>query len=194
MLRAMAKDERTTPLLAAAAGVLGAGAALAGAGIVPSTLGESLRWMGLAMLAGWCWRKRMLTPWIFWAMVAGVELGVDAPGFAVQLRVLSDIFLRLIKTIVSPLILATLITGIAAHGDLKGVGRMGLKALVYFEVATTLALVIGLAAINLTKAGVGLAMPVTAGSPVIATAVAGTRWDEFLLHVFPENLAKSVAE
>ena len=74
---------------------------------------------------------------------------------AVNLRVFSDIFLRLIKTIVAPLILATLITGIAGHGDLKSVGRMGIKSLIYFEVATTLALVIGLVAINLSHAGVG---------------------------------------
>ena len=125
-------------------------------------------------------------------MVAGIALGVDAPRLAVELRVFSDIFLRLIKTIVAPLIFATLVTGIAGHGDLKSVGRMGVKSLVYFEVATTLALGIGLAAINLTRAGVGLAMPVGAGSS--NAVVAATRWDEFLLHVFPENVAKAVAE
>ncbi len=156
---------------------------------------QAIRCTGLAVLAVWCWRRRGLTVWIFWAMVAGVELGLDAPRFAVELRVLSDIFLRLIKTIVSPLILATLITGIAGHGDLKGVGRMGVKALVYFEVATTLALVIGLVAINLTKAGLGLSMPVMATAGIAVAPVSpGTKWDEFLLHVFPENLAKSVAE
>ena len=92
-------------------------------------------------------------------MVAGAELGFDAPSIAVSLRVFSDIFLRLIKTIVAPLILATLITGIAGHGDLKSVGRMGIKSLIYFEVVTTLALVIGLVAINMSHAGVGLSMP-----------------------------------
>ena len=97
--------------------------------------------------------------WIFWAMIAGAELGVDAPVFAVSLRVLSDIFLRLIKTIVAPLILGTLITGIAAHGQMRTLGRMGLKALVYFEVLTTVAMLVGLAAINITRAGVGLAVP-----------------------------------
>ena len=124
-------------------------------------------------------------------MVAGAELGYDAPHVAVQLRVLSDIFLRLIRTIVAPLILATLIVGIAGHGDLKGVGRMGLKALVYFEVVTTLALAVGLVAINVSKAGVGLT--VSGAAPMVAAPVA-TRWDEVLLHVFPENLAKSIAE
>ncbi len=180
-------------LLLLSAALMAGGAGLqAGAGLLAA--GEITRWFGLVGLAVWCGRRGGLTPWIFWAMVAGIELGLDAPRLAIELRVLSDVFLRLIKTIVAPLILATLITGIAGHGDLKGVGRMGIKALVYFEVATTLALGIGLVAINLTKAGVGLAMPVTAGAPVTATAVAGTRWDEFLLHVFPENLAKSVAE
>ncbi len=155
-------------------------------------------------------------------MVAGAELGSDAPGVAAQTRVFSDIFLRLIKTIVAPLILATLIVGIAGHGDLKGVGRMGIKSLVYFEVVTTLALIIGLVAINLSKAGVGLAMTAPhpaadaqapkaapfdaprAGSGasmpshtdiiLAAQAPAPTRWDDFLLHIFPENLAKSIAE
>ncbi len=141
-------------------------------------------------------RWRSLTPWIFVSMLAGAELGVDAPGLAIDLRVFSDIFLRLIKAIVAPLILATLITGIAGHGDLKQVGRMGLKSLVYFEVLTTLALVIGLAAIHLSHAGVGLTFPVSAraaAAPVAAPA-GGMRWDDFLLHVFPENLAKSIAE
>jgi len=170
---------------------------------------EVLRWAGILLLAVWCVLRRRLTPWIFCAMVAGAELGFDAPRLAVELRVFSDVFLRLIKTIVAPLILATLVTGIAGHGDLKGVGRMGVKALVYFEVVTTLALVIGLVAANLTKAGVGLAMGAPAGSTagaqvsearsgapgvVAAQAPAGTKWDEFLLHVFPENIAKSIAE
>ena len=140
----MAKTWVGMPLLLAVSGILiGAGAVLQGGlGVIPAA--EALRWAGLGVMAVWCWRRRGLTPWIFWAMVAGIELGLDAPKIAVELRVLSDVFLRLIKTIVAPLILATLITGIAGHGDLKGVGRMGVKALVYFEVATTLALVIGL--------------------------------------------------
>jgi len=112
---------------------------------------------------------------------------------ATSLRVFSDIFLRLIKTIVAPLILATLVTGIAGHGDLKSVGRMGIKSLIYFEVVTTLALVIGLAAINLSRAGVGLTLPPTTSGETVPTPPP-THWQEFLLHVFPENIAKSVAE
>ena len=157
--------------------------------------GRGLRWAAVIVFAVFAWQRKSLTPWIFVAMVAGAEIGFDAPGFAVHLRVFSDIFLRLIKTIVAPLILATLVVGIAGHGDIKGVGRMGIKALVYFEVVTTLALGIGLVAINVTKAGVGLAQS-AASSAVAAgiTAPPPTHWDDFLLHIFPENLAKSIAE
>ena len=158
----------------------------------PPAAGIVVRWLGVGVLSVFALRRRSLTPWIFVAMAAGAELGFDAPRFAVELRVFSDIFLRLIKTIVAPLILATLVVGIAGHGDLKGVGRMGVKALVYFEVVTTLALVIGLAAINITRAGVGLAIPASPGS--VMTAPPPTHWNDFLLHVFPENIAKSVAE
>ena len=153
-----------------------------------------LRWLAVALLAAVAVGRRNLTPWIFVAMIAGAQIGFDAPVFAVHLRVFSDIFLRLIKSIVAPLILATLITGIAGHGDLKQVGRMGIKSLVYFEVLTTLALVIGLVAINLSKAGVGLTLPVAAGAMDSIAKVAPTHWDDFLLHVFPENIAKSIAE
>ncbi len=190
MLQPMPKPLNDRVLVALAALLLAAGAVLHHGQGVP-LLG--LRWVAVLVLAVYALRRRTLTPWIFVAMLAGAELGFDAPAFAVSLRVFSDIFLRLIKTIVAPLILATLITGIAGHGDLKSVGRMGIKSLVYFEVLTTLALVIGLVAINLSKAGVGLAIPVTAGSESLAR-VAPTHWDDFLLHVFPENLAKSIAE
>jgi proton glutamate symport protein len=93
----------------------------------------------------------------------------------------------------SPLILATLVTGIAGHGDLKGVGRLGIKSLVYFEIVTTLALAVGLAAINLSRAGVGLSLSAPASASAGITAPAPTRWQDFLLHVCPENIAKSVA-
>ena len=155
-------------------------------------LPAGFRLAGLALFAVHAARRRSLTGWIFWAMLAGGELGADAPAFAVHLRVFSDIFLRLIKTIVAPLILGTLITGIAAHSEMRSVGRMGLKALVYFEVLTTVAMLVGLAAINLTRAGVGLAMaPSVASAAPVAHAA---HWDEILLHTFPENLAKSVAD
>ena len=157
-------------------------------------IATGLRWVAISLLTIEAWSRRSLTVWIFVAMIAGAELGFDAPAVAINLRVLSDIFLRLIKTIVAPLILATLITGIAGHGDLKSVGRMGIKSLIYFEVATTLALVLGLVAINLSHAGVGLSVPASAPSGENVPAVAPTHWQDSILHVFPENIAKSVAE
>src|SRR5580698_1454794 len=150
--------------------------------------GLTLRCVAIVLLALFALRRRSLTPWIFVAMVAGAELGFDAPMLATSLRVFSDIFLRLIKTIVAPLILATLVTGIAGHGDLKSVGRMGIKSLIYFEVVTTLALVIGLAAINLSKAGVGLTLPPATSTTDVIVTPPPTHWQDFLLHVFPENI------
>jgi proton glutamate symport protein len=178
-------------------GVYGAGhsAALRVAGMI-------LRVAGVALLA--VWARRSLTAWIFVAMLAGVELGVDAPGLAVQSKVFSDIFLRLIRMIVAPLILGTLVTGIAGHGSLRQVGRIGVKSLVYFEVVTTLALLIGVVAINLSKAGVGLAvnaMPnvkATSHAVLVPTSQNTTAtehgWQSFVLNAFPENIAKSIAD
>jgi proton glutamate symport protein len=153
----------------------------------------AVRCLGLLLLAIAGLRNRSLTFWIFFAMLAGLELGLDSPAFAVQLRILSDVFLRLIKVIVAPLILGTLITGIAGHGDLRKVGRIGWKSLVYFEAVTTVALFLGVAAINLTKAGEGL---VISASTVAQTPPNPTplRWTDFILHIFPENIVQSVAD
>lgn len=183
---------RTT--LAAAAALLVAGIALT-ALHASAAAGLALRWLAIALFIIFAARRRSLTPWIFVAMLAGAELGFDSPHLAVSLRVFSDIFLRLIKSIVAPLIFATLVTGIAGHGDLKGIGRIGIKSLIYFEVVTTLALVVGLAAINLSQAGVGLTLPTaTAAGEITQAAAPVTHWQDFLLHVFPENIARSVAE
>jgi len=125
-------------------------------------------------------------------MVAGVLLGAWFPAQAVSLRVAGLIFLRLIRAIVAPLIFATLVVGIAGHPDLKQVGRMGLKAIVYFEVLTTLALLIGLGSINLSRAGEGVKIPPTA--EMEKARVEQLSGSEVLLHSFPENIAKSIAE
>jgi Na+/H+-dicarboxylate symporter len=153
----------------------------------------ALRWAGLLALAFGGVRRGSLTYWIFFAMLMGLEIGLDWPQFAGHLRVLSDIFLRLIKVIVAPLILGTLITGIAGHGDLRKVGRIGLKSLIYFELVTTVALFLGVGAINLTRAGVGLSLPATTTEQAPQN-VATVKWDDFLLHVFPENIVKAVGE
>jgi len=152
-----------------------------------------VRWAGLVLLAFAGIRRRSLTYWIFFAMLAGLEIGLDWPAFAVQLRLLSDIFLRLIRVIVAPLILGTLITGVAGHGDIRKVGRIGWKSLLYFEVITTIALVLGIVAINLTRAGEGLVLGASSAEAAPQN-VAQLKWDDFLLHIFPENIIKSIAE
>ncbi len=160
---------------------------------LPPALPTAARWLALAALAAALVPRRSLTLWIVFSMLVGIELGHDAPGVAMNLKVLSDAFLRLVKTIIAPLVFATLVVGIAGHADLKQVGRMGIKALVYFEVVTTFALFIGLAAINLTKAGVGVARDATGPAEALAPAAKQTAAD-IILHIFPENIAKSVAE
>jgi proton glutamate symport protein len=150
------------------------------------------RWLAIAIMAAYSARRRSLTPWIFTFMLAGGEFGYDFPAAAANLRVVGQIFLRLIKVIIAPLLFATLVSGIAAHADLKKIGRMGLKALIYFEVVTTLALVIGLSAINISKAGVGAKLPPPApGEQIVSAKRTPT---EIILHTFPENIAKSVAD
>jgi proton glutamate symport protein len=136
--------------------------------------------------------RRSLTTWILVSMAIGAEIGHDWPAVGVNARVLSLIFLRLIKTIIAPLLFGTLVVGIAGHSNLRQVGRMGVKALVYFEAVTTIALFIGLAAINLTRAGVGVQPP----SALPSADVTGRKQTaaDVLLHVFPENIAKAVAE
>ncbi len=113
----------------------------------------SIRWVFVASLVLFAIYKRSLTTWILVSMAIGIEIGVDFKDFSQELSFLSKIFLRLVKTIVAPLLFATLVVGIASHANLKQVGRMGWKSLLYFEVVTTIALVIGIAAINITGAG-----------------------------------------
>jgi proton glutamate symport protein len=138
-------------------------------------------------------RKRSLTTWILVCMVAGAEFGYDIPEVAKKLQVLSDIFLRMIKTIIAPLLFSTLVVGIAGHANIKQIGRMGWKSLLYFEIVSTLALFIGLLAINIGKAGVGVVLPTNPEAPLIAAIKAQSAGD-FILHIFPENIAKSIFE
>ena len=162
---------------------------------LPAGLPVAARWLALVALGAALAPRRSLTLWIVLSMLVGIELGYDAPGVAVPLKVLSDAFLRLVKTIIAPLVFATLVVGIAGHANLKQVGRMGIKALVYFEVVTTFALFIGLAAINLTKAGAGVArLTPTAGETEALQPAAHQTAADIILHIFPENIAKSVAE
>jgi proton glutamate symport protein len=173
-------------LVAAVLTVLGAG--------LPPAVPVAARWLALAALAWAVAPRRSLTGWIVVSMLIGIELGYDAPAVALNLKVLSDAFLRLVKTIIAPLVFATLVVGIAGHADLKQVGRMGLKALIYFEVVTTFALFIGLAAINFTKAGVGIKHTAIAEKADALAVAAPQSVADIILHIFPENIAKSVAE
>ena len=176
-------------LLAGLATILWALNSYAGAHISTSALLMS-RWAALIAFCGYAFFGRSLTAWILAGILLGAEIGHDFPAVAVNLQVLSTIFLRLIKTIIAPLIFSTLVVGIAGHSNLKQVGRMGVKALIYFEIVTTIALFIGLAAINISRAGAGV--PPVEKTPQIA-AQKQTATD-LLLHVFPENIAKSIAE
>jgi proton glutamate symport protein len=150
------------------------------------------RWTGMLMLVPSCLKNKSLTQWILFSMVAGILLGCDFAAIGKELKVISTIFLKLIKSIIAPLLFGTLVVGIAGHTHLRQVGRMGLKALIYFEIVTTIALFIGLAAINITRAGEGIDMKAPASEEIKAPPPqSGT---DIILHIFPENIAKSVAE
>ena len=136
-------------------------------------------------------KRLSLTFWIFVGMVAGVALGVWAPGLARQLAPISNIFLRLIRSIIAPLLFGTLVYGIAGGGDLKRMGRIGLKAIVYFELVTTVALFLGLAAVNLVKPGIGMKLepaPADTALPQAQTTLSGV-----LEHVFPMSIVDAMA-
>ena len=115
-------------------------------------------------------KKLSLTTWILIALVAGIAFGVAFPAAAIKLKLLGTIFLRLIKSIIAPLTFATLVVGIAGAGSVKTMGRIGGKAILYFEIVTTLALLVGLVAVNLVKPGVGVELHKGA-APGVASAV-----------------------
>lgn len=151
--------------------------------------GMALRWLGVLCFAAAGLCRPSLMTWTFVAMVAGVELGCDAPGMAAEARLPADLFLRLIRMIVAPLLLSTIPTGIAGYGDLRSVGRVALKALVFFEVVTTAGLAIGLVAMNLAGAGWGVGSVGRA-----APSAPAENWQQFVLNIFPENIAQAVAQ
>jgi proton glutamate symport protein len=160
---------------------------------VPDGVLIVLRWIPLVFYFMYAAGKKKLTTWIFVSMLMGVEFGYDVPLVAKELNLVSQIFIHLVKTIIAPLIFATLVTGIAGHANLKQVGRMGWKSLLYFEIVSTIALFIGLAAINISGAGIGVVIPeaMTQGTlPVVQSQT----WQQVVLHIFPENIAKSIAE
>ena len=140
-------------------------------------------------------RGLTLTQQIFLGLLLGIIIGalVDAfhPEWAIYFRPFSLLFLRLIKMVIAPLIFATLVAGIAGAGHFKVVGRMGLRAMIYFEIVTTLALIIGLVAVNLTRPGDGVNLPM--GQQTEITAKAQT-WDQIILHTVPESVIDAMAK
>jgi proton glutamate symport protein len=135
-----------------------------------------------------------LTQQIFIGLVAGVALGALWPDAAVAIRPLADLFLRMIKMIIAPLIFSTLVVGIAGTGDLRAVGRIGVKAIVWFELATTVALVIGLVLVNVLQPGAGVTL--TGADTSNVAAMVGqqqTGWD-ILLHMVPTSVVDAMAK
>ena len=152
-----------------------------------------LRLLSVILLMIYAYRKRSLTTWIIVCMVAGAEFWYDLPAVAGKLQVLSEIFLRMIKTIIAPLLFSTLVVGIAGHADLRQIGRMGWKSILYFEIVSTMALFIGLMAINIGHAGAGVILQ-GGQAGVQQTAVGTQTTKDFILHIFPENIARAIFE
>jgi proton glutamate symport protein len=138
-------------------------------------------------------RRVSLTGWIFIGMTAGILVGWLAPGAAAELRPLSAMFLRMIKSVVVPIIFGTLVIGIAGHGDdLKRIGRLALKSISYFWVMTAVALAVGLLAGNLVRPGAGVVLPPPDPHAPIPTA-APTTFGGFLEHIVPRSFVEAAA-
>lgn len=165
------------------------------------------RWVSAVVLVAYALTRRNLTTWILVAMLLGVFVGVDFPNVAAALHPLSKGFIKLVKTIVGPILFGTLVYGIAGHSDLKQVGRMAWKSMLYFFCATSCAIFIGLAVINITHAGVGVdikkmpqqqlptAKVVDAELEALPESVHGIyKFSHFFYELFPENVVKSMYE
>jgi Na+/H+-dicarboxylate symporter len=144
----------------------------------------------------WLWsrlRRISLTKWILIFMVIGALVGWLNPDLGTSLKPLSTVFLRMIKSIVVPIIFGSLVIGIAGHGDdMKRVGRLALKSIIYFEIVTTVALIVGLAAVNLTKPGVGVQLSATAEEGK-QLAQKTTTFGGFLEHIVPQSFFEAAA-
>ncbi len=141
-----------------------------------------------------------LTALIFIALILGILVGHFAPEFAVRMRPLAAIFLRMVKMIIAPLLFATLVIGIAGHGDAKSLGKIGIKTIIYFEVVTTLALIIGLFMANVFKPGVGFVSGTTPDAiqmqeaGLMAATQAHTSVGEMVTNIFPTSIIDAMAQ
>ncbi|MBK9271155.1 MAG: cation:dicarboxylase symporter family transporter [Saprospiraceae bacterium] len=159
---------------------------------IHSSILTTMRWLGLLACILFGVYHQKLTSWIFIGMLIGAEIGYTFPFIGTELNVLSKIFIKLIKSVIAPLLFGTLVVGIAGHSNMRQVGRLGWKSLLYFEIVTTVALAVGLIAINISKAGVGI---VNTGIQEELPPVAKPQsWKDLILHIFPENFIKSIAE
>ncbi|MGV3709511.1 MAG: dicarboxylate/amino acid:cation symporter [Gemmatimonas sp.] len=135
------------------------------------------------------------TQWIIIAMIAGILVGWQFPDFALQLKPFSNIFLSMIKSIIVPLLFPVLVVGIAGHGDdMKKVGRLALRSIIYFEIVTTLALAIGLIFVNVFKPGVGVQLTAGSGEEFAAMAKNHITWGSVLEHTVPTSFFKAAAD
>ena len=141
-----------------------------------------------------------LTALIFIALFLGVIIGHFAPDFAVKMKPFAEIFLRMVKMIIAPLLFSTLVVGIAGHGDAKSLGKIGLKTIIYFEIVTTLALIIGLTMGNIFKPGVGFvsgtsvhAMEMQAAG-LVAASHAHTSIGAMVTDIFPTSIVDAMAK
>jgi proton glutamate symport protein len=139
-------------------------------------------------------RKITLTQWIFIALVLGILIGLFLPSLALNLKPIRSLFLNGIKCIVAPLIFSTIVTGIAGSESLKQLGRVGLKAFIYFEIATTLALVIGLLVVNFIKPGLGLNLlnTTTSNQNLSQISTSNLSFHHFIEHLLPSNFFEAV--
>jgi len=189
--RSVSKDRVARAALLTGTVLLAAGIALAFGHV---SAAAPLRWISIAAFLLFALRRPSLMTWTFVAMLIGIELGIDAPRVASQVRLPGDLFLRLIRMIVAPLLFATITTGIAGHNELKSIGRVAVKALILFEVVTTLGLIIGVVAMNLSGAGWGVVIPAALETMQRAAAQAPQTWQQIILNLFPNNIAEAVAQ
>src|SRR2546428_8164691 len=140
------------------------------------------------------WYRPSLTTQIMIGLVGGALIGWLQPEWGNKVCFLRDIFINLIKSIIAPLVFSTIVVGIAGAGALRKVGRMGVKALIYFEIVTTAALVIGLAVVNFTKPGAGVTLA-AANTEVLKTIgqTHPSTWVETIVHVFPASVVEAMA-
>src|ERR1700704_5059351 len=134
-------------------------------------------------------KRISLTTWIIIALVAGIAFGAVFPAQATSLAILGTIFLRLIKSIIAPLLFGTLVVGIAGTGNVKTMGRIGGKAILYFEIVTSFALFVGLGAVNLVQPGVGVQLTKGADPGLAQT---GASLSQTLEHTFPTSIIDSM--